>query len=144
MLYLCLNCSLSFIFYIAVQAAGETLIDLEDPAKGFVQIRIGFHSGSVLTNVVGRRLPKFSVFGDTVNTASRMESNSLPGRIHCSERSAELLRVQAPEMSVICRGEIEVKGKGIMTTFWVSDDSSETQSYVLEEEKLEYTGALKD
>ena len=52
----------------------------------------------------------------------RMESTSLPMRIHCSERSAGLLRSQAPEIKLECRGVINVKGKGEMVTFWVGDD----------------------
>jgi len=52
----------------------------------------------------------------------RMESTSLPMRIHCSERSAKLLRSQAPEIKLECRGNINVKGKGEMVTFWVGDD----------------------
>ena len=103
----------------ASQAASECLIDEEDISEGVLQIRIGFHSGPCTAAVVGTRMPKYTLFGDTINTAARMESNSESGRVHCSERSAELLRIQAPEISVKCRGEINVKGKGIMKTFWV-------------------------
>jgi len=104
----------------AVDAAHETLIDLGDPSRGYVQIRVGFHTGPATTNVVGSRLPKYGVYGDTVNTASRMESNSLPGQVQCSAASAILLEEQDPELSVAKRGRILVKGKGKMTTYWVN------------------------
>mmetsp|Transcript_17830 Transcript_17830/g.44037 ORF Transcript_17830/g.44037 Transcript_17830/m.44037 type:complete len:129 (-) Transcript_17830:106-492(-) len=63
-----------------------------------------------------------------MNTASRMESNSTSGRIHCSDVSAKLLREQAPEFPMKRRGKVSVKGKGNMTTYWVGclplDESS--------------------
>jgi class 3 adenylate cyclase len=105
----------------AVQAASETPIDLDDLSRGNVQIRVGFHSGPVLSNVIGSRNPKFSIFGDTVNTSARMESHSLPGRIQCSERAAELLKSQGPEVPLAYRGTIHVKGKGEMNTYWVNE-----------------------
>jgi class 3 adenylate cyclase len=104
----------------AIEAASKTLIDLEHPEKGCIHIRVGFHSGPVLSNVVGSRNPKFSIFGDTVNTASRMESNSSSGKILCSETSAELMKQTGTDLHVNLRGDIDVKGKGQMKTFWVS------------------------
>ncbi|CAB9508917.1 Receptor-type guanylate cyclase gcy [Seminavis robusta] len=105
----------------AVEAANRTLVDLDDPSRGYVNIRVGFHVGSVVSNVVGNLNPKYGIFGDAVNTSARMESTSEAGRVQCSEPAAELLRKQAPSSFTLTpRGTIDVKGKGTMTTYWIS------------------------
>ena len=120
----------------AVKAASEVIVDEDDPSKGNVQIRVGFHSGPVIADVIGTRLPKYSIFGDTVNTSSRMESNSLPGRIQCSSTSAKLLSEQAPTIPLASRGHIHVKGKGEMHTFWVNEDGPGLHDSKIEEEEV--------
>ncbi len=107
----------------ALQAASEILIDEDDPSLGYVQIRLGFHSGPVVSSVIGSLNPRYGLFGDTVNTASRMESNSMPGMIHCSNVSAHLLETQAPEIPLKLRGMIKIKGKGKMKTYWIGGDN---------------------
>mmetsp|Transcript_1873 Transcript_1873/g.5293 ORF Transcript_1873/g.5293 Transcript_1873/m.5293 type:complete len:232 (+) Transcript_1873:258-953(+) len=105
-----------------VRAASRVLIDEDDPSLGYVQTRVGFHSGPVVSNVIGTLNPRYGLFGDTVNTASRMQSNAMPGKVHCSFASAQLLQQQAPDIPVELRGMIKVKGKGKMKTYWVGGD----------------------
>ncbi|KAG2450895.1 hypothetical protein HYH02_004727 [Chlamydomonas schloesseri] len=96
------------------QAMLEAAAQVRLPTTGGpVRMRIGIHSGAVVSGVVGERMPRFCLFGDTVNTASRMESSGVAGCIHASEASRQLLRHQ----SWIPTGGLEVKGRGTMATY---------------------------
>ncbi len=81
-----------------------------------LQLRIGINTGSVVAGVIGMNKFIYDLWGDAVNTASRMESHSLPGKIQISETTYQLL---TEDYLVEERGLIEVKGKGLMKTYWL-------------------------
>lgn len=81
-----------------------------------VQIRIGMHIGDAVAGIIGKRKFAYDLWGDTVNTASRMESHGEPGRVHCSETVYEALKY---DFDFEDRGLLEVKGKGPMRTYFL-------------------------
>ena len=81
------------------------------------QVRIGIHSGSVVAGIVGIKKFAYDIWGDTVNTAARMEQYSEPGKINISQATYELVK---DKFNCVYRGEIEAKNKGEMKMYFIT------------------------
>jgi class 3 adenylate cyclase len=88
-------------------------------------IRIGLHTGPVVAGIVGLKKFQYDIWGDTVNTAARMESSGEPGKVNVSRATYELTREL---FSFEARGEVEAKGKGRIPMFFVERNGSAASS----------------
>lgn len=105
------------------QALAHMALDMQAAVDGFAKqhgldltIRIGIHTGPVVAGVIGQKKFIYDLWGDTVNTASRMESHGVPGRIHVTEATFAMLH---DTFELDAREPIEIKGKGRMQTYLI-------------------------
>jgi class 3 adenylate cyclase len=104
---------------LVANAALEMLPALSKLSKKLdvpLSVRIGLHTGDVVAGVIGQQKFIYDLWGDTVNTASRMESHGLGDRIQCTE---QVYRLLSDRYTFAPRGEVDIKGKGFMPTYFL-------------------------
>jgi class 3 adenylate cyclase len=98
-----------------LQAMADLALEMRGVASALgVKMRIGLHCGPVIAGVIGTKKYLYDLWGDTVNTASRMESHGVPGEIQMTQATADAL---GKDYEVAERGEIPVKGMGVAKTY---------------------------
>mmetsp|Transcript_20453 Transcript_20453/g.38776 ORF Transcript_20453/g.38776 Transcript_20453/m.38776 type:complete len:1185 (-) Transcript_20453:69-3623(-) len=110
-----------------VGAAHSTFMDPDNSLESHysnVPMRVALHSGSIVADVVGNRNPRYCLWGDTLTTLGAVEKHSSSYRILCSEKTAELLSVQSPDIQAQIHGKVSIKGNDAMVCYWVSESTS--------------------
>jgi class 3 adenylate cyclase len=100
----------------------EELARINTARRLALTLRVGLHSGPVVAGIIGCNKFSYDLWGDTVNTASRMESSSHPGEIQISAATAALL---GDAFLLESRGLLPIKGLGEMETFWLRASEGE-------------------
>lgn len=91
------------------------------------EMRLGIHTGPVIAGIVGAKKFQYDIWGDTVNIASRMESNGIVGRVNISGETVSLVQNKA-DFVFTSRGKVDVKGKGEMEMYFVDDVKNEVNN----------------
>ena len=94
----------------------DSLADIREELGAPIQLRIGLHAGPAVAGVIGERKFAYDIWGTTVNIASRMESHGVPDRVHVTKIIADRLD---NAFTITPRGALEVKGAGLMETFFL-------------------------
>jgi class 3 adenylate cyclase len=111
----------AFLCLKKMQSLVKSLEVTLGPSTGDLQARVGIHSGPVTAGVLRGTKARFQLFGDTINTASHMESSGIPNHIHASEQTAALLKLSNKSTWVVPREEqVNIKGKGFLQTYWLN------------------------
>ncbi|CAG9786392.1 unnamed protein product [Diatraea saccharalis] len=124
--YDCVSIYFSDIVGFTRMAATNTPMQVETIGDAYMVVG-GIHSGQCAAGVVGVKMPRYCLFGDTVNTAARMESSGEPQRIHISNDTYKLLK-QHGGYRFKERGIINIKGKGEMKTWWLVGEDHERRN----------------
>ncbi|XP_058823589.1 adenylyl cyclase 78C [Topomyia yanbarensis] len=98
-------------------AMRQKLQEVNKDAFNTFQLRVGISSGPLVSGVIGARKPVYDIWGNTVNVASRMDSTGENWKVQVPDYTAALL--QSKGYTCVPRGEVNVKGKGLMLTYWV-------------------------
>ena len=107
----------------------DTLEAVNSTIEAPFQIRIGIHTGSVVAGVIGSHRFLYDIWGDAVNLASRLESHSLPGRIHVSPHTSKML---AGQYNFEARGLINLRGIGKLRTSFLTSRKGSGRPELLE------------
>lgn len=102
-----------------VRAMRVKLKNINDNSYNNFMLRVGVNVGSVVAGVIGARKPQYDIWGNTVNVASRMDSTGVPGYTQVTQEVVDSL--QGSHFEFKCRGQIKVKGKGDMITYFLCD-----------------------
>ncbi|EYB90630.1 hypothetical protein Y032_0217g2399 [Ancylostoma ceylanicum] len=113
---------------VKIQAINEHSFNNFDLRIGTVFLSRSINVGPVVAGVIGLMKPHYDIWGNSVNVASRMDSSGVPGKIQVTEETKNILEKEGFQFE--CRGEINVKGKGLMTTYFLVSGPYDLQDQV--------------